>query len=75
MPVDKPIKSYQPNKFKQCDKCRNIVYISSVRTCPHPSVNKVYGSGSPVTICIYCCTKCKYSVRDELPGLGCSYEG
>lgn len=54
-----------------CFKCGHAYYRSCVRACPHPAVNRVYGS----TICIYCCRKCKFHTKTPFCGAGgCSYE-
>lgn len=68
----KPLK--RDSRLMMCDKCRTPVPRISIRNCPHPSVKRVYGDNQSVSICIYCCCKCKFAERVGLnPGLGCSY--
>ena len=55
----------------RCSKCRLELADISVRKCPHPVVNRVFGPD----ICIYCCSKCKHKVTFEFTGaLGCNFK-
>lgn len=55
---------------KHCYKCGYDFNSFSVRACPHPAVNKVYGKA----ICAYCCRGCAFKTEEKhTSALGCSY--
>lgn len=58
------------SKYIRCGKCTHEYADYTVRECPHPTVNKVYGK----YICLYCCGLCKHKVKIPYIGSwGCGY--
>lgn len=52
--------------MKKCSHCKREFHDCAVRKCPHPSVNKHFGTD----ICVYCCMKCKHHIKGGI-GIGC----
>lgn len=53
-----------------CSKCGHLFDYGTVRDCPHPAVNKVYGD----RMCFYRCSGCSFKTKERHTGaIGCGY--
>lgn len=46
-----------------------------VRSCPHPSVIKKYGTGGVANVSVYTCRKCRHKKEYQFHGgVSCAYD-
>lgn len=67
-------KPFEPSyKTHKCGVCHfPAIEGVSIRSCPHPAVQRKYGGD--VCVCVYCCKRCKFAVKNSyFDGVGCGY--